>query len=208
MQKKYLIFDLDWTLIESMNDTLKIVINYLDKIPNIDIEKVKYVLETTPWMSLQNQLEIIFEWKNQINIEKIKNEIYKDILDNNDDDFFEWVISKIKELSKKHKLFLTTWNSTKTAIKYLTKWTIIDCFELIYWSDKILKWMDHLNIFKDYSKDKDFFEKSIYTWDWNMDRIFAKEAWIDFIHIWNDKTDKYEINSVKNIDSILILFNN
>ena len=63
--------------------------------------------------------------------------------------------------------------------------------------------MEHLNIFKEYSKDKVFFKNSIYVWDGHSDRIFAKEAWIDFIHIWNNKKDKYEIKSVKDIDNIL-----
>jgi len=203
--KKYIIFDLDWTLIQSMSDAVKIILNHLSKIPGIDLEKAKYIFKTTPWTALKTQIEYIFEWDKNINTDKITKEIYKTLL-NYDADFFNWVPEKIKELCKKYKLFLTTWNSTKVAIKHLKKWWIIDCFELIYWSDKILKWIEHLNIFKEYSKDKVFFKNSIYVWDGQSDRIFAKEAWIDFIHIWNNKKDKYEIKSVKDIDKILINF--
>jgi len=200
--KKYIIFDLDWTLIQSMSNAVKIILEYLSKIPKVDLEKAKYIFKTTPWTALKTQIEYIFEWNKNINTNIITKEIYENLL-NYDADFFEWIPKKIKELCKKYKLFLTTWNSTKVAIKHLKKWWIIDCFELIYWSDKILKWIEHLNIFKEYSKDKDFFKNSIYVWDGHSDRIFAKEAWIDFIHIWNNKKDKYEIKSVKNIDNIL-----
>jgi len=202
MIKKHLIFDLDWTLIESMSDTIKIALNYLKKIANTDIQKAEYILNTSWGMSLREQLVIIYDWVDNINIDEIKNWIYN-ILFKNEAAFFVWIPEKIIELSKNYKLFLTTWNSTPTAIKYLTNWWIIDCFELIYWSDKILKWMEHLNIFKEYSNDSMFFEKSVYIWDWTPDRMFAKQAWIDFIHIWNDKIDKYEIESVIEIDSIL-----
>jgi len=202
MKKEYLIFDLDWTLIESMSDTVKIITNYLKQIPNTDFEKVRYVFSTTPWMALKKQIELIYNWYNDIDSEKITLEIYEQLL-KQDANFFEWIIEKIKELSNNYKLFLTTWNSTEVAIKYLTEWWIKDKFELIYWSDKILKWKDHLEIFKEYSLDKDFYRKSFYIWDWNSDREFAKSCNIDFIHVWNSKIYKYEIDSVKDIDIIL-----
>jgi hypothetical protein len=178
----------------------------LSNIPETDIEKAKYIFSTTPWMALKNQIKLVYEWIENIDSEKITLEIYEDLL-NHDAEFFEWIIDKIKELKDNYKLFLTTWNSTQVAKKYLEKWWIIEYFELIYWSDKILKWIDHLNIFKDYSDDEDFFKKSIYVWDGQSDRIFASEAWIDFIHIWNDNKDKYEIESVTHIDKILTNFN-
>jgi len=200
--KKYIIFDLDWTLIESMSDTVKIILKYLSNIPKTDIAKAKYIFSTTPWMALKNQIKLVYEWEDHTNSDNITWEIYKILLDH-DACFFEWVIDKINELNKNYKLFLTTWNSTQVAIKHLKKWWIINHFELIYWSDKILKWMDHLNIFKNYSNDENFFSKSIYVWDGKSDRLFANEAWIDFIHIWNEKIDKYEIKSVKEINTIL-----
>ena len=203
--KKYIIFDLDWTLIHSMENAVKIILDYLKQIKQTDIEKAKYIFKTTPWMALKNQIKLLYKDNKNINIEKITNNIYKNLL-NYDAEFFEWVPEKVKSLSKNYKLFLTTWNSTQVAIKHLKKWNILDCFELIYWSDKILKWLDHLNIFKDYSNDYDFFKKSIYVWDWQSDRIFAKKASIDFVHIWDEKIDEYEIGSVTELDKILNKF--
>jgi len=48
--------------------------------------------------------------------------------------------------------------------------------------------------------EKNFFEKSIYIWDWDADRYFAGIFDIDFIHIWNEWKDEYEIKSVAEID--------
>lgn len=202
MKKEYLIFDFDWTLVESMWDTVKIIKEFLSDIEWTDIELVDYIFKTTPWMALQKQIEIIYKNNNTINHKNITLEIYEKLL-KYDADFFDWVIDIIKELSKEYKLFLTTWNSTKVAEKHLVKWWIKDCFELIYWSDNILKWKDHLEIFKDYSCDEYFYQKSYYIWDGNSDRLFANEAWIDFIHIWNEWIDKYEIKSVKDINNII-----
>ena len=129
--KKYIIFDLDWTLIQSMSDAVKIILEYLSKIPKVDLEKAKYIFKTTPWTALKTQIEYIFEWNKNINTNIITKEIYENLL-NYDAEFFDWIPKKIKEISKNYKLFLTTWNSTKVAIKHLEKWWIIDCFELIY----------------------------------------------------------------------------
>jgi phosphoglycolate phosphatase-like HAD superfamily hydrolase len=206
MVKKYLIFDMDWTLIESMENSMKIVLKYLKTIEWIDMQKAEYIFKTTLWMALKSQLILIFDWSLKIDIDNITDKIFL-LLEKNNDDFFPWVINEINNLSKQYKLFLTTWNSTKTAIKYLKKWKILNKFELVYWSDKIFKWHRHLNIFKDYSNDEKFFQNSIYIWDWAADRLFAKEAWIDFIHIWNDWIDKYEIEFTKDIAKILQNFN-
>lgn len=203
--KKYIIFDLDWTLIESMSDTVKTILNYLEKIPNTDIEKAEYIFKTTAGMPLRKQIEIIYEQEKNIDPSKVTTDIYKTLLEH-DADFFKWIPEKITELKDDYKLFLTTWNSTEVARKHLIKWWIIEYFEMIHWSDVILKWMDHLNLFKEYSEDENFFENSIYVWDWQSDRLYASEAWIDFIHIWNEKQDKFEIESVTHIDEILHKF--
>ena len=199
---KYIIFDLDWTLIESMDNAVKTILEYLETIPETDMGKAKYVFQTTPGTALKNQIKMIFDWIDNIDSDFITKEIYKDLLAH-DADFFEWIPEKIIELKDDYKLFLTTWNSTEVARKHLIKWWIINYFELIYWSDVILKWMEHLNIFKEYSMDNDFFKNSVYVWDWQSDRIFAKQAWIDFIHIWDENIDEYEIKTVKDINNIL-----
>ena len=200
--KKYLIFDLDWTLIESMSDTLKIVYNELEKIPETDMELVRYVFTQTIWKPLKKQLEIIYPHKTIQEIEQITKNIYQKLA-NQEPRFFPWTIETIKKLCKKYKLFLTTWNSTDFAIKTLEKWWIKDCFEMILGSDKILKWEEHLEIFKEKTQDENFFKKAFYVWDGNSDREFAQWKWIDFIHIGNEGKDKYEVESVSEIEKII-----
>jgi phosphoglycolate phosphatase-like HAD superfamily hydrolase len=154
-------------------------------------------------MALKNQLKLIFKWVENINYDLILNEIYKKLL-SNDAEFYEWVIEKIIDLKDNYKLFLTTWNSTQVAKKYLEKWWIINYFELIYWSDEILKWEEHLEIFKEYTWDKDFYKKAIYVWDWDMDKEFAYSKNIDFIRVWYKwESDENRIKSVAEIDNIL-----
>jgi phosphoglycolate phosphatase-like HAD superfamily hydrolase len=139
-------------------------------------------------------------------IQKITDEIY-DKISNLETEFFPGVIDKIKELSNNYTLFLTTGNSTPTAVKYLKEWWIKDNFAIILGSDKLLKGRDHIEEFIRYSCDDDFCQKAVYTWDWEWDKLFAWEFNIDFIRIWKFWKDKYEINSVAEIDEILNLLN-
>lgn len=200
---KYLIFDLDWTLIKSNKINLHEALHCVEKVDKDYIEKARYVFSTTFWMNVYDQLKIIFEEKklSEEEIHKIWNKIYKRIRKKEDKvEFFKWVPERIKELAKEYKLFLTTWNSTKFAKEVLEIWWIKDCFELIYWSDEIKKWYQHLNIFKNYSEDEAFFKKSIYFWDWDMDKIYTKEVWIRFIRIWKFKEKDNEVlESIKNL---------
>jgi phosphoglycolate phosphatase-like HAD superfamily hydrolase len=203
--KKYLIFDLDWTIINSTVWIVNEILNFINKIEPDYYDKTRYTINQTFWLSLKEIFFIVF--KDEKKSKRYSLEVYNRL-----DKirwrlkFFPWIPKKIKELSKKYKLFLTTWSSTDFAKKSLRKWWIKDCFELIYWSDKILKWQEHLDIFADYTWDNNFFEDSIYIWDWDMDRVFAKKSSIDFIYIWNKKIDKYEIESIVQIDAILKKF--
>jgi len=205
--KKYLIFDLDWTLIESNSTLFKKIINYIKGIDPEYVDKAKYIFKTKTWMSAAEQLKIIFDDKKNFDYNKMANDLYS-IFETVESKirFFKNVPEKILELSKKYKLFLSTWNSTQFANEMLEKWWIKDCFELIYWSSEIPKWIKHLEIFKDYSEDDDFYNNSIYIWDWEMDKLFAEQMWVSFVRIWNFKKDKYEINSVAKIDIILNKF--
>ncbi len=200
--KKYIIFDLDWTLIESMSDTLKIVFDELEKIPWTDMELARYVFTQTMWKPLKKQLELVYPNKTNEEIEKITQQIYQR-LSNQEPQFFPWSIETIKKLCKDYKLFLSTWNSTSFAIKTLERWWIKDCFELILGSDKILKWPDHLEYFKNHTNDEDFYKKAIYVWDGNSDREFAKSKNTTFIHIGNDGKDEYEIREIGNLLNII-----
>jgi len=208
MKKEYLIFDLDWTLINNMSGLVDLILDYLEKYTEMTRDEMKYVFKTSAWTPLEKQMCMIFwcekKWK------EFGKKVYDEILiynKKNPAQFFNWVSEKILELSKKYKLFLTTWNHTKFATEVLEKWKILSCFEEILWSDKIFKWEDHLKIFEEKMElenlEKYFFEKSVYIWDWDADREFAKIFDIDFIHIWNEWKDKFEIKSVVDIDLIL-----
>jgi len=180
----YIIFDLDWTLINSTHKILDIIKDYfLENYPDL-YDTARYYLENSQWQSLQEQLKYIFNDKQKA--EKETKKIYKILWDLRDKlKFFPWVKEKIKQLYDDwYKLFLTTWSSTKFAKQTLKDWWIYKYFEKVLWSDKILKWKEHLEIFKEISNDKDFYKKSLYIWDWNMDKIFAQELWIDFIRVW------------------------
>jgi len=203
MQKyKYIIFDLDWTLINSTHKIIDIIEDYfLDNYPEL-YDKARYYIETSQWQSLQEQLEAIFEDKEKALKETKK--IYKILWDLRDKvKFFPWIKDKIKELSKNYKLFLTTWSSTKFAKQTLKDWDIKKYFEKIIWSDKILKWREHLEIFKETSLDNNFYKNSIYIWDWEMDKIFAEESAVDFVRVWNRWNDEKRISSVVEIDKYL-----
>jgi len=207
--KKYLIFDLDWTLIDSNDWAFVNAIRFVSKIDPELWWKARYIFTTTPWLSIYKQLDMIFEWK-EIKpdlIRKIWDDIYHKLRKKEDKfDFFKWIPEMIKKLSKKYDLYLTTWNSTKFAKDMLHKWWIKNLFKMILWSNKICKWHMHLEIFKEYSMDEDFYKKSLYTWDWDMDRLFANEAWIDFVHIWKWWKDKYEIDYTIKLTKILKKF--
>ncbi len=205
--KKYLIFDLDWTLIKSNQIWLKNAIHIIKKYDKDYEEKARYIFTTTMWMNLYDQVEIILEDKslNKNKIKEIGDEIYKRIRKKEKKvEFFNNVPKTIKKVSKKYKLFLSTWNSTQFALDILKQGWINDCFELVYWSDKVKKWKQHLKIFKNYTNDKDFYNNSLYFWDWDMDKIFANEAKIDFVRIWAFEEKWNDVlDSVENIEDIL-----
>ena len=60
--KKYLIFDLDGTLIESMWNSVRVIEKVLSEtIPGTDMEKVRYIFTTTAWTPLLTQLEMVYD---------------------------------------------------------------------------------------------------------------------------------------------------
>jgi len=204
MKKKYIIFDLDWTLINSTHKILDVIENYfLENYPDLH-DTARYYLENSQWQSLQEQLEHIFNDKDLA--EKETKKIYNLLSSLRDKvRFFPWVQEKIKELYNKwYKLFLTTGSSTNFATKTLKNWWIYDYFEKVIWSDKILKWRKHLEVFQELTWDSDFYKKALYLWDWEMDKIFALESGIDFIRVWNrGKKDENRVKSILEIDKFL-----
>ena len=203
--KKYIIFDLDGTLIESMYQSDSIIIWTIRKYyPEIDEKKIISILQSCTGTPLIIELEMIFEWK-KVYLQELTDEIYEEIF-KLDCQYYPGVISIVKQLSQTYILFLTTWNATKTAMKHLNAWWIQDYFSLVLWSDTLLKWIHHLEKFAGYTWDKFFYQNALYVWDGNSDREFAKMKDIDFIHVGHDRKDLYEIPSVREIGTILSLF--
>lgn len=204
MQKyKYIIFDLDWTLINSTHKIIDIIEDYfLDNYPDY-YDSARYFLESSYWMSLQNILLNVF--KDEELAEKETKKIYKILSKLRDKiKFFPWVTEKIEDLSKNYKLFLSTWSSTKFAKNTLKDAWIKKYFEKILWSDEILKWAKHLEIFEELSLDENFYKNSVYVWDWEMDKIFANEKNIDFIRVWSRwKKNENRINNIIELDNFL-----
>ncbi|MDD2870688.1 MAG: HAD hydrolase-like protein [Candidatus Gracilibacteria bacterium] len=204
---KYLIFDLDGTLIKSNKINTLQALHCVKKVDENYLEKAKYIFGTTAGMNVFDQLKMIFIDKNftEKEIHQIGEKIYKSIRKKeNEIEFFKGVPEKIKEFSKNYKLFLTTGNSTKFAKDVLEIGGIKECFELIYGSDEIKKGFQHINIFKNYSEDENFYKNSIYFGDGDMDKLFANEANIKFVRIGDFEEDGNEVlDSVKNIDKIL-----
>ena len=202
MKKKYLIFDLDGTLINSPVRIVSEVLDFVNEVEPEYYDKTRYVMSKTFWLSLKEIFKMVFEDDDKI--KKYCDEAYKRLDKLRGKlKFFPWIPEKIKELSKKYKLFLSTWSSTDFAEDSLQEWWIKDCFEMIFWSEKVMKGSKHLEAFVDYSWDDKFFERSVYIWDGDMDRVFAEKHNIDFVFIWNKGIDKYEIKSVVEIDEVL-----
>ncbi len=182
MTKKYIIFDLDWTLISSNSNIKEIIFQYFKEHEFEYYDKVKYSLDLNKIANIQELLVKIY---GENHCETKHTKIY-DFLDkhNHKNDFIPWTIEKILELKNNYKLYLSTGSSTKFAEKILEKWWVKKYFEKILWSDIIPKSEEHLDIFEEYSWDKDFFKKSISIWDSLRDELFAKNRNIDFIKIW------------------------
>lgn len=204
--KKYLIFDLDWTLLKSNENLINLVVDFLVEKYNVSKEEIYYFFYRTRWVALKEQLRDFFhiDWEE---LEDLTNEIYSEIIKHKESKFFPWIPEKIKELSKKYTLFLSTWNSSIFAEENLEKAEIKDLFLKILWSEKIAKSSEHINIFKDLVNDENFEKNVIFVWDWQNDRKIASDNNIDFIHIdenlENKYNDKYEIKSVSEINTIL-----
>ena len=202
--KKYLIFDLDWTLIQSNKQISEIIYKYIvEKIDADLIDKARYIIENNQWISIKEWLTILLDWDKE-NAQIHTDIIYSQINNiENSVEFFPWVKEKIFELSHKYILFLSTGNSDIFANDILKKWWIHQCFDKILWSTNILKSSLHIDEFVNYMWDENLSKKSIFIWDWQRDREIAESMNIDFIHIWSENKDNHEIKSITEIDKIL-----
>lgn len=112
---------------------------------------------------------------------------------------FNWIIPEnivntLKKLSLNYSLFITTRSSSRKTNEILEKYWIKDLFEIVYGSEEVLKSIEHIKYFEDYSCDENFREKAVIIWDWEIDRNLASDCKIEFIFVWGDIKSVAEIN--------------
>ncbi len=205
--KKYLIFDLDWTLVQSAHQIDNIIYQYI--IDHLDpelVEHARYLIKNNQWMSIYEWVEILLNCDKQTakyHGDKIYSQINKVTGEIN---FFDGIPEKIKQLSQSYTLFLSTGNSDEFAEKMLKKWGIDTCFSKILWSSFIPKSPEHIQQFIKYSGNENFIDEAIFIWDGQVDEAIAKFYGMDFIHISPFTENKFQIKSVNQIDNILNIF--
>lgn len=193
MKKEYIIFDLDWTLINSHNDLKNNILNYFKENLSEYYDTARYKIDFNKHSNIWEFLEDVIWEINQNIIDDIYSYLDKC---KSDQDFIDWTIEKIIELKDKYKLYLSTWSSTNAAEKILKNWWIEKYFEIIQWSEIIPKSEEHIDIFINHSQDNNFHKKAISIWDSPRDELFAKSKNINFIYIGK----KYK--SIKDIEII------
>lgn len=184
--KKYLIFDLDWTLISSKSYLKRIITEYFEKNYPDFLDTLKYKLDYDMIWDFDDLLNAIFQWDmTDEKIKEIKKELYSIINEKVDHvGFISWTTETLNKLKQDFKIFLSTWNSSDFAKQILKKWWCIDCFDIIIWSEIIPKSIEHVKLMIDHTNDENFYENAVFIWDWPRDREIANTLWIKYIKIW------------------------
>lgn len=207
--KKYIIFDMDGTLIESESTNFVLEYKHLKTyLPDLEYDYFKYFNIQTAGAPLDEIVRILF--KNTLAddaVNKITNELYDILIKNMANNlFFDWVIDMIQDLQKDYTLFLSTGNSDEFAQKKMAQWGIHICFDHILGSSIVGKSSEHIKIFKERSWDPDFEKNAIYIGDGNTDRDIARANNITFIKIWKAGIDIFEVNKTVEAREIIKSF--
>lgn len=186
--KKYIIFDLDGTLINSNNNIKEIVFDFFkDRDPEY-YDILRYSIDINKVANLKELFQTVY-WRFDSEIKEIHDQLYEKLnIENKKSEFINWTIEKINELKDNYKLYLSTWSSTIFAKEILKDWWVDWYFEAIQGSEIIPKSEEHIDMFMKQSWDEDFFKYAISIWDSLKDEFFAEERKVDFILIW----DKYK----------------
>lgn len=196
---KYLVFDLDGTLIRSQGRVSSLVAEILEERFWVEKEATRYYFHTTRGKALTPQL-IEYLQISPEEAQKLAEELYALIRQSSLGDFFPGVVEMIKKLSQDFRLFLSTGNSSAFALGNLEVWGILDCFEAVMGSESVAKWSEHLDYFVEVTGDEDFRKFAVLIWDGEYDAWIAKEAGMPFIHIEEDEKcsfgEQYCVRSV------------
>lgn len=182
---KYIIFDLDGTLLQPHKiDIYEVLLKQISELEPQKLDEARFLIQTNYSIRAKKLLELL--QFSQKDIDCIMNKIYT-IVDELKASwsFFPDVVDIIEEVSKNYTLILSTVSSDDYANYILEKWWIKSRFDLILWSTYIPKWDEHIKKMKDYFWYNNFEQKSIYIWDSEKDELIAKSNWIKFIKVVN-----------------------
>lgn len=115
---------------------------------------------------------------------------------------FKWVPELIKHLSEWYTMFISTGSSDDEAKRILKEWNIFDYFEAVMWSTTIEKSEKHVEVFEMVSWNDNFLQKCKFIGDSDIDRHIAEESWLPFIKIWKEWKDRYETDSILEIEEL------
>lgn len=199
--KKYIIFDLDWTLIKKHK--VDIYEFLLKKIKNISEEKfvlANIIIEEDYWIRAKKLLEKIdLEVKQSEIIMKEIHQIVDELSDKQE--LFNDTVEIIEKLSQKYDLFISSVSSDWMVQNFLEKPEIKWKIRAWLWSSKIQKWVKHISRFKEMTNNKKFEKQSIFIWDSETDKILAQKSGIDFIEV----SDWVSLSILEKIEKLRLL---
>lgn len=205
--KRYLILDLDGTLIDSEGTLEKEILREFEVHKPEYVDAVKYIWKSANGMWYREFLEKIFTQKDDIDF--MEQRIVA-LLEKHKEwfSFFPEAIETLHALSLNYILFLSTWSYTQFATQVLKKWWVEHLFAHIQWSETHSKSLKHIEIFKDITMDPDFETYALSVWDGPVEKNVALESGIDFIQIGIHGTHTHEIENIIHLPNYLRKFSN
>lgn len=193
--KRYIILDLDGTIINSENTIESEFLRAVELYKKEYLENAKYSRKTVSGMGYRDFLATIFETKEDIDYMEKK---VQEILERSKLGFtpFPKAVETIETLSKNYTLFLSTWCYTNVAIDILTHLDILKYFAHVQGSEIIPKSLKHIEICKDITLDPEFEKYALSVGDGTVEKQVAQQANIDFIQVGGSQTNAYYISSI------------